>query len=356
MNYKIIEEGRDYTVSIAETDGVILKKFDSEAAHYIFDSKTGRMMLWGKTYEDATRIFPVPNILDIEITTKCDGGCPYCYKTNTSSGKNMSFDTFKRIFKVLPKSITQIAFGADRNLSSNPDLISIMEYTKNNGVIPNITAAYVTDEMADVLSVICGAVAISRHENKDDCYDSIKRLTDRGMDQVSIHLMASEETYDRCLETLMDAATDSRLKKLNAVIFLSLKQKGRGEDFHILSEKKFNNLVSTAIENNIGLGFDSCGSLRVLRALGSGIQNEVMDCGATLDTCYINVDGYFFPCSFCEGSDYWEEGLNVLDCNNSEDFENTIWNNLKTNQFRERLLQTEKDNEFKCRTCPIFNV
>lgn len=356
MDFTVVEKGKDYKVSTGYKDGVLLKLFESKKANYLFDSKTGRMMAWGEKFEDDPDYFPAPNILDMEITTKCSGGCPFCYKSNTSSGKNMSFETFKKIFDILPKSITQIAFGADKDLTSNPDLISMMRYAREHNVIPNLTAAYLSDEMADILSKVCGAVAISRYDNKDECYDSVKRLTDRNMDQVNIHLMVSEETYDRCMETIDDAISDPRLKKLNAVVCLCLKQKGRGEHFHPLSEEKFKTLVEHAWKNKIGLGFDSCSSLKAIRALGKDIQGYVFDCEATLQSSYINVEGYYYPCSFCEGQHNWETGLNVLDCNSSEEFLEKIWGNSKTNHFREKLLKSVEGNEFKCRECPMFKV
>ena len=356
MEFNVIEKGENYTVSEGNYKGTTIKKFESENANYIFDSNTGKMMLWGKKFEDDPTYFPVPNILDLEVTTKCNGGCKFCYKSNTTSGKNMSFETFKKIFDVLPKSITQIAFGADRDLSSNPDLISMMRYAREHGVIPNITTAYVSEEMADVLSKLCGAVAISRYGNKDECYDSIKRLTDRGMNQVNIHLMVSEETYDRCMETARDAVSDPRLEKLNAIVCLSLKQKGRGEGFHVLSDEKFKALVDLTVKNKIGLGFDSCGSLKVLRSLGKETQKYVLDCEASLQSSYINVEGDYYPCSFCEGEGDWKTGLSVLDCKDSKDFAKKIWNNSKTEHFRKILTASANNNEFQCRECPIFRV
>ena len=136
MNIEVIEKGKNYEVATCiPEEGVLVKKFTSENANYIFDTKTGRMMLWGKTFKDDPDYFPAPNILDLEVTTKCNGGCKFCYKSNTTSGKNMTFDTFKRIFDVLPKSITQIAFGADRDLSSNPDLVIMMNYARKHNAI-----------------------------------------------------------------------------------------------------------------------------------------------------------------------------------------------------------------------------
>jgi len=51
-----------------------------------------------------------------------------------------------------------------------------MEYCREQGVVPNITVAEISDETADKLVKYCGACAISRYENKDICYDSVEKI------------------------------------------------------------------------------------------------------------------------------------------------------------------------------------
>ena len=96
-----------------------MKYMRSENANYDFDKKTGQMVTWGKTIDDDPELFPGPTIADIEITTICNGVdgvvCKHCYKSNNPSGENMTIDTFKKVFESLPKTLTQIAFGAGRN-------------------------------------------------------------------------------------------------------------------------------------------------------------------------------------------------------------------------------------------------
>src|SRR3990167_8201583 len=83
----------------------------SEHYNWNFNMKTGFFARWGKTLRDDPEIAPSPEILDCEISTKCNGKCAFCYKSNTSNGDNMSFDMFKVIFDKIPQNLTQIAFG-----------------------------------------------------------------------------------------------------------------------------------------------------------------------------------------------------------------------------------------------------
>ena len=322
-----------------------IKSYESEDYNYIFNLNTGYFSRWGKTESDDPQFAPSPEILDIEITTKCNGGCDFCYKSNTPEGKNMSFETFEAILDKFDTGLTQIAFGADVDGTSNPDLFRMMYHAKKKGVIPNITLANIKDEMVDNLSNLCGAVAISRYEDKEICYNSVKKLTDAGMKQVNIHMLLSEETYDMAIETARHTITDSRLGKLNAIVFLSLKQKGRGEKYTPLSYEKFRRLISFCLSSNISFGMDSCSATKFLKVIKNTFYNNleylVEPCEATCFSSYINVNGEFSPCSFADD----EKGIPVLKYNTFDE----VWNHPKTLAFRTKLLDGD-------RACPIYTI
>jgi len=279
--------------------------------NYRYRITDGFFARWGKRFQDDPDFSPYgPEIADIEVSTKCKGAggklCSFCYKANTPDGKNMSLETFKQVFKQLPKNLTQIAFGADANCTSNPDIFKMMAHCRDNDIVPNITVADIDDNVAEQLSKYCGAVAVSRYDNKEICYESIRRLDERDFPQINIHIMISEETYDMALETLRDYRTDDRLKTLSAIVFLSLKPRGRGHSFTPLS---------------------------------------------SLFSVYVNVDGDFYPCSFAEGCGDWKTGISVAD---STDFMDQIWYSQRVEEFRTTLLANLDENGV--RECPLFDV
>ena len=355
-----IESTDKYQVYMCETSNV--KVFHSEGANYLIALDTGLMISWGKTFEEDPGEFPVPNILDWEVTTICKKSCDFCYKSNNMMGDNLSFEKFKEVFDHLPKSITQIAFGADYDLTSNPDIFRMMEYARQHNVVPNITVGYLDDERAEKIAKLCGAVAVSVYNPKDKAYNTVEKLCKLGMKQVNIHFMISEETYDACLQTISDIKTDPRLKGLNALVMLSLKKKGRGTGYHVLSQEKFNNLVQRAKEENISIGFDSCTSLKAFRAFKDDpkVRDCIIPCEAGIESSYINVDCHYYPCSFMEGysSDEmdWSEGVDVSQCKSPEDFMNKVWYHEKTVEFKKLLQNTCKDNCENCRHCPAYEV
>lgn len=370
------------TAIIKDTD--TYKALKSEEYNFFFDKNNGYFVRWGKgdyTKEsklskdkvdlyilwcniwgekfdakkfmldldtDGSEINTTIEIVDWEISELCDMGCPFCYKSNTSfKGKNISFDDFKTIFHKLPPSVITIAYGIG-SISLCPNLWEILKYTRDNGIIPTITInGDVTEEDLDKLSNVVGACAVSIYD-KEKSYNTIKGLTDRGLKQTNIHVMISEETYEKTLEILNDVKTDYRLSNVYSVVLLSLKEKGRSiGKFNKLSQEKFDNLFKFAIDNNIGIGFDSCSAAKCFNFINKNKTYDYMrtyidPCESSIYSSYINVNGDYFPCSFAEGNGEWKEGLSVLNCNNVMQ---DIWFNKKTIKFRE--------NVQKCRSCNI---
>ena len=131
-------------------DSVLVKddksiRLMSENYNFMFNKADGFFARWGKTQEDDGDLeIGLPEIADIEIAEVCEGvpgigPCSFCYKSNTGfKGDNMSLDTFKNIFDKLPPTVTQIAFGCG-TLRRHPEMWDIFNYSKENGVTPNLT-------------------------------------------------------------------------------------------------------------------------------------------------------------------------------------------------------------------------
>jgi MoaA/NifB/PqqE/SkfB family radical SAM enzyme len=335
------------------------KKLFSLDYNFEFNKVSGFFARWGerKDSKDDPSFSPYgPEILDLECSTICNGvpdatgkviPCSYCYKENTGKGKNMSLETFKKVFKnINPHNVlTQIAFGLDATAEANPEFWDMCEYTRSQGVIPNGTVANISDETADKIAKYFGACAVSYHGNKDICYNSVEKLSNRGMQQVNIHHVIHQDNYDETLEIISDISNDPRLRRLNALVLLSLKNKGRAKTgFKPLEQDKFNVLVQKLILKNVSFGFDSCTAHKFMEAIQDNPLKQIYDmmvepCESTLFSSYVNVEGKFFPCSFAETG----KGIDLTkdDCNFLE-----IWNN---NPFRKRLW----DNN---RKCPLYDI
>lgn len=332
----------------------------SEHYNYNFDRENGFFIRWGKTLEDEPRYsFIGPEILDLEISNICHRGCPFCYKSNTKNGKNMSFGTFKKIFHKFPRTLTQVAFGIG-SIDANPDLWKIMEYCRSNDynkVVPNITinGDNLTDEYASNLVKLCGAVSVSRYD-PDTCYNAVKKLTDLGLKQTNIHQLVSLDTLKDCYQVIDDWENDKRLSKLNAIVFLLMKPKGKRNRLHQLTDiNKYKELINYALDEGAPIGFDSCSASSFLNCVRDRdnykqLETVAESCESTCFSCYVDVNGVTWPCSFCEDLD-GISGINLLDI---KDFMKEVWYGEPYVEFRKKLLSSCSITG--CRECPAFNL
>jgi len=169
---------------------------------------------------------------------------------------------------------------------------------------------------------------------------------------VNIHHLISAETYDQIFETLNDYMTDPRLKKMNAIVLLSLKKKGRGESYTSLPPEKFKEIVDFAFKNNIRIGFDSCSCPKFLNSVSDRDDKAELEmlaepCESCLFSFYVNANGKATPCSFTDGSPGWEDS--GIEVSKDKDFVKDIWKNPRISEWRENLLKNK-------RCCPIYNV
>lgn len=341
--------------------------------------RNGNMLLdgtsdrWGKAEEDNPDFSPFGGeIADIEISAgRCPGirrpdgkmvGCAFCYKDNAPNQplENMTLETFKVVLDklLLDSPLTQVALGLT-GVKDNPDLISIMRYCREKGVFPNftLTGADLDYEIAEQMSEYCGGLAVSCSEtNPDLCFDTVKLFTDLGVEQTNIHLVVSEESIPFVFKVLKARKEDPRLQAMRAIVLLAIKPKGRAVNkFHTASSKQYKKIVKYARSENISLGFDSCSCAHFLNSIKDDPNYKEIEamtdaCESTLFSVYVNVKGQFFPCSFAEGTPGWEDGLDVITCNN---FIQDIWFHPRTIEFRNKLLASA-NNKLNCRQCPLY--
>ena len=336
-----------------------MKFFASDEYNYSFNVKNGNFIRFGKTIDDDPQWSPFgPELLDVEISTKCSRGCNFCYKSNTKDGENMTLEKFSMILKKIPQTLCQIALGIG-DIDGNPDLFKILRECRRHLVVPNITinGSGLDVMSANKLATICGAIAVSHYGN--ECFDAIAILKQEGAQQVNIHQLLSEETKEECW-ALID---DERIKDVNAIVFLSGKPKGRGMNVKPVSREDYKAFVNTLLAKKIRFGFDSCGADKFLDVV-KGHPSEkyfktvVEPCESTLFSLYINVKGIAYPCSFLEGEWDGTQVLGVKDYYNDnwkvrghevDEFIKDVWNSEPIARFRKTILAHG-------RTCPVYKI
>ena len=383
-----------YVVLVSDNGNRVVKAKDG-SFNMMFRKSDGLTAKWGRTMDDDPTHCPWGNeIADIEIATECRGirgidkatgktsvnDCDrrvrdFCYKSNQPNGSYMSFDTFKAVFDKMnqPKTMTQIALGVDAECRTNPDVWRIMDYCNENDVTPNVTVADIDHGTAESIVKRCGACAVSCYErNKNCCYDSIKLLTDEAKRQgrdwfkVNMHLLVSHETEKFVFEVLNDRLNDDRLKDMGAIVLLSLKQKGRGKAFSKMDDEVYRKVIFFLQDNSIPYGSDSCGANRLMASLKEyykdkengeeqykRVLNCIEPCEAYCWSCYVNVEGRFFPCSFMEGEDNWSDGIDLTD-DRYKNYTAQVWNHPRVLEWRQNALRCIDCNG--CNQCPHYEI
>ena len=336
-----------------------MKHVRSPGYNYDLNLVHGTFRRWGETPDEDPSFSPLgPELLDVEISTVCDGWCAYCYKSNTPNGRNMAYEKFVDVIEKLnPHGIlTQVAFGLGRRGDENPDVWRMCEYLRSRDIMPNGTIANGTPETWNRIAENFGACAVSAHTHWKDwmgiLIQNVYELSQRGMTQVNCHFVIAEETYDDCLKLFHEKQVNPMLSGLNAIVLLGLKQCGRasGGNFHRLSEDKFKDIVDTAMDMGIGIGFDSCCAHKFLNSVKDRPDFEELEmiaepCESMLFSQYVNVDGLLYPCSFNESS-----GIPGFDVSKCTSFLDEYWNEpTAANGWRLGLMNNG-------RRCPTYEV
>ncbi len=112
----------------------------------------------------ADRPMSFPWLVDLKITDACDTGCAYCYQGSTPEGKHAPTRAIRDILDALETGrCFEVAIGGGEP-TLHPDLIAILEYARERGVVPNITTRNVkllTSPAGKELVELVGRVAVS---------------------------------------------------------------------------------------------------------------------------------------------------------------------------------------------------
>jgi len=330
------------------TDTVVIGSFDKQFKndHYelLFNTETGFELLRGINGHPDPFSLEMPSMIDCGIMGHCENKCSFCYQGDKEE-PNMSLEDFKKIIDECKYHTNQTALGGRGDPNLHENFKEIMEYARNNNVVPNYTTSgrNLTQHQVDISKSLAGAVAVSDY-NRDFTYRALKMFIDADV-KTNIHFILSKESAN-CATNILKGIDvwDGRvnLDKLNAVIFLLFKSQGRGKSLHWKPKPyqlyKFRELIKDP-KCKFKVGLDSCLVCKIIRhADFSPIQKIAIDtCESGRMSAYVTPDMKLVPCSFADHDLY---GISIKDRPIKE-----VWESSEPFiEFREKL----KKNPEQC--------
>ncbi len=276
--------------------------------NFIADQETGMTFRWGKTLNDNPIFAPVPELADISISNHCTKGCDFCYRDSKPDKLFISLNDYKFILESLNHSlhgnVFQVALGGGEPLE-HPDFIEIINLTKKFNIIPNFTTngIFITNFIAKEIKGKVGAVALSINDLNNLVYSKIDILLKNNI-RTNIHYVLNNNNINQAVKILKGDFNLS-LKGINAIVFLTYKPAGRGNDELILKyNSQLKEFISLIDKNNcnINIGFDAC-FVPLLMHYTNTNKNFIDFCEVGFFSVYIDENLNVSPCSFSNKQD-----------------------------------------------------
>jgi radical SAM protein with 4Fe4S-binding SPASM domain len=305
-------------------------------------------------------ILSAPILVDFQITERCGMGCPQCYASSVTKGKDVSWeDAELAVAQMREAGVCQVALGGGEPVYY-PRLDDLLSLIRDNGMVPNLTTTGVGMTEGQMNSMLrnCGAVAMSLegvHERfairRKTGFENFQRTAERFLAK-EIPLVMQVTVSSQNLEDL-DSIVEYCLtvRPLYGVVFLAHKPAGRATsydkplsalDYSVVHEKVLR--AVKALHPHTRVGFDCCftpGMVGLEQSLGFAPATIVEGCSATRSGIGLTPQLDVLPCTFLP-----EKKLGNL----REKSLLEIWRDTPSGGFRSAM-KVHATEDSRCRSC-----
>jgi len=311
-------------------------------------------------YTHAT-VLTAPTLVDIQLTRRCNMGCPHCYASSRPDGEHMPFADIERaLHSAAELGVCQLALGGGEPLL-HPRFEAVLDLAFSLGMVTNLTTTGdgMTARALDAMQRCCGAVALSLEGVGEEFSvrrkagfrffeESLARLVEHGIRPVFQVTLSAESLRE--LPSIVDYCLGC--PSLYGVIFLAYKPVGRGRGFNEPLARLPAAEVYAALKQafvklaaHTRVGYDCC-----LTPAITGIdvemglcQNGLLEgCSAGRSSVGITPELDVVPCTFATHRAFGNlRQRSLLE----------IWHGEAAARFRERL-DSLGERDAACRACP----
>jgi hypothetical protein len=317
----------------------------------ILDKKTDYFLRCGKNIEN----IPLSGALeyvDIELSTIYTNTNKYefLFKKDIEHPKYMKFNTFRKIIDILPKSLNHINFIVDPECKTNPDIWKILYYCNLKNISSSITVDNIDIEKSKKISNLCKSVSVNLHLDKNICYNTIKRLNKYNV-KPNLNILVSKDTHHMIIRTLYDYYRDERLKNINSIFFIGLKNDENWRFLKELENNEFKSIVNDMLDKKIPFGLDNYLSFYFISHIKNNLKHyynmSFVPCESLTFHAYIDINGYIFPCKYYVPKKQNFIGFSLFDKRGFD----KLWFHKNFNQIRNDFISNNKNG---IRYCPLF--
>lgn len=170
----------------------------------------------------------VPELLDINITDRCNKGCPWCMENSTPDGKDADSGTLQSLaYRIGEMGVFEVAIGGGEP-TLHENFVPFLYMLKNNGVTANFSTGVMDwlDNNAIVHAVkeCCGAVAFSTQDIKQ-ALEWVSRANDARIND-AVHFIVGLNDGDSLTDMLL-ALSSGHSWLGTRLVLLGLKAQGR---------------------------------------------------------------------------------------------------------------------------------
>lgn len=248
-----------------------------------------------------------PELIDLSITSYCQRGCSFCYRS--ANDKNFCHLGLNDIRNVVEQAAAcgtfQIALGGG-NPNQHPDFVEILEQIREHGIVPSYTTNGdgLSDEILRATADYCGAMAVSIYPPFDEDYYNgiLMKIKSYGI-RVNLHAIIREDYLNLWTKWLKEPPVF--LENVNAIIFLNYKPIGKDGDTLLPRDKdRVEKFFRAANDCKIvKVGFDSCSISGIVRWMNVP-KVLIESCEASRFSAFISEDMKMYPCSFMVGKNW----------------------------------------------------
>lgn len=254
-------------------------------------------------FDKINKCMKIPLFVHIEITTRCNVGCPQCYCSSTLNGKDMEIDLYKIIIDEIKEIQVPCILITGGEPLIHPQLFEMIKYAteKNISVIISTSGVNIDDEICKKLltsniSEVCVSLNGSNeyiHSLSRGSYSSTVnaiKLLSKNKINFRINWVARKDNYmdfhnliDLCVKNEVENITILSNKKKNGKLYSQLNDNEIILLSHMIEKEK----------NRIKISIDPC--FKELNKMNKS-HSLFYNCSAGITFIDILVNGEMTPC------------------------------------------------------------